>query len=58
MANFLRVPDTNSYITWRKDSGDKLLYLTLHEKDDKPIAKAKLTADQLHRYICMNNTMK
>ena len=58
MANLLRVSDTTSYITWKKDTGTRILHLTLHDKEGKPIAKAKLTAEQLHTYICTHNIMK
>lgn len=64
MANILRVSNTDSYITYTRgadrDSNGEVLHFTLRKKDGKgtPIAKAKLTADQLHKYICMNNTMK
>lgn len=61
MANHMTVKDTNSYITWQTrgtvEDGD-VMYLTLRSRDGKPIAKAKLTSDQLHRFICMHNTMK
>lgn len=56
MANILRVQDTDSYITWVKTNNT--LNLTLRKKDGTPIAKAKLTSEQLHTYICMHNTMK
>lgn len=62
MANFLRVPNTDTHITWRqgvtKDKKGEALDLTLRTRDGKPIAKAKLTAEQLHTYICTHNTMK
>ena len=62
MANYLRVPDTDTYITWRQgvssDKKGEALDLILRKPDGTPVAKAKLTAEQLHRYICMNNTMK
>lgn len=61
MANILHVPDTDyHYITWRISNTppDRKINFTLRDKDGNPIAKAKLSADQLHRFICMNNTMK
>ena len=58
MSNMLTISPTESYITWRKVNNNKALSFTLYDKNNKPIAKAKLTFDQLHRYICMNNTMK
>lgn len=62
MANYLRVPDTDTHITWRQGvTNDKMgaaLDLTLRKPDGTAIAKAKLTAEQLHAYICMHNTMK
>ena len=62
MANFLTVPHSSTYITWRlgytKDRNGQALDLVLRERDGTPIGKAKLTAEQLHQYICMNNTMK
>ena len=65
MANLIRVADTDSYITWIRTAGinshgapEGALNFTLRDKNGNPIAKAKLTAEQLHKYICMNNTMK
>lgn len=62
MSNRLNVPNTDSYITWVRSSGDGVtdgvLNLTLRAKDGKPIAKAKLTSERLHAFICKNNTMK
>ena len=61
MANCLRVPHTNSYITWRKGvtkDGEKAIDFTVKDEYDEPIAKAKITAEQLHAYICTHNTMK
>jgi len=62
MANHLIVPDTpNHHITWRQGvTIDKkgALDFTLRDTQGNPIAKAKLTAEQLHAYICMHNTMK
>lgn len=62
MSNQLRVPNTSSYITWRKgtceSSGQEVLHLIVRDINGKHIAKAKLTAEQLHTYICMHNTMK
>jgi hypothetical protein len=62
MANYLRVPHSETHITWRHgttvDKRADALDLTLRSRDGKPIAKAKLTAEQLHAYICTNNTMK
>ena len=63
MANLIRVPDTpNHHITWRQgvtpDRKGEALDFTLRDSKGTPIAKAKLTAEQLHRYICMHNTMK
>jgi hypothetical protein len=61
MANKIRVPHTSSYITWRQGESVKngpTLHLTLHAQGGKPIAKAKLTSEQLHAYICTHNTMK
>lgn len=63
MANLLRVPNTiqRRTITWvqrgNSASGECLCF-TLRDENNKPIAKAKLTAEQLHQYICMHNTMK
>lgn len=61
MANRLNVPHSDTHITWRQGETTKtgpVLHFTLHKPDGKPIAKAKLTAEQLHAYICMHNTMK
>jgi len=62
MANYLRVPDTDSHITWRQgvtsDRKGEALDFTVRKQDGTPIAKAKITAEQLHAYICMHNTMK
>lgn len=62
MANHLRVPHSDTHITWRhgftQDRKNEALDFVLRQKDGTPIAKAKLTAEQLHQYICMNNTMK
>ena len=62
MANYLRVPNSDSYITWRHgmttDRKQEALDLTVRGKDGKPIAKAKISAEQLHAYICLHNTMK
>ena len=62
MANYLRVPNSTTHITWRHgvtaDRKSEALDLVLRERDGKPIAKAKITAEQLHAYICMHNTMK
>lgn len=62
MANFLKVPNTDIHITWRqgvtKDKKGEALDLILRKPDGTPVAKAKITAEQLHAYICMHNTMK
>lgn len=62
MANRLNVPDSETHITWRqgttKDKKSDALDLVLRKRDGTPIAKAKLTAEQLHAYICTHNTMK
>lgn len=62
MANILRVPGTNSYITWRqgvtKDRKGEALDFTVKDTQGNPIAKAKITAEQLHAFICLHNTMK
>ena len=62
MANYLRVPHSQTHITWRHgmtvDKKGDALDLVLRNPDGTPIAKAKLTAEQLHAYICTNNTMK
>lgn len=61
MANRLKVPHSDTHITWVKGDSVKtgpVLHFTLHKPDGTPIAKAKLTAEQLHAYICMHNTMK
>lgn len=61
MANLLRVPNTDSYITWRqgvtKDRKGEALDLTVRNREGKPLAKAKISAEQLHAYICTHNTM-
>ena len=62
MENYLRVPNTDSHITWRQgvtpDKKGDALDFTVRSKDGTPIAKAKVTAEQLHAYICLHNTMK
>jgi hypothetical protein len=62
MANHLRVPNTDTHITWRqgvtKDKNGEALDFVIRKPDGTPVAKAKLTAEQLHAYICMHNTMK
>ena len=60
MANLLRVPNSDSYITWRQSitNGVPLLNFTVKNNKGESIAKAKLTAEQLHKYICLHNTMK
>jgi hypothetical protein len=62
MSNYLKVPHTNNqtHIEWRKDTTtDKQgLNFTVYGPGRKPIAKAKLTAEQIHAYVCMHNTMK
>ena len=63
MANYLRVPDSDSHITWRKgvttsDKQSDALDFTVRDKQGQPIAKAKISAEQLHAYICLHNTMK
>lgn len=62
MANILRVSGTNSYITWRqgvtKDRKGEALDFTVKDTQGNPIAKAKITAEQLHAFICLHNTMK
>lgn len=61
MPNLLRVQDTDSYITWVKGSTKKdgqVLHFTVRNKKGEPIARAKLTAEQLHKYICLHNTME
>lgn len=62
MANQLRVPNTDSYITWVQTTdnktGEKSLSFTVRDKEGNPIAKAKLTAEQIHAYVCLHNTMK
>ena len=62
MANYLRVPDTDSHITWRKgvspDKKGDAFDFTVVNRQGQPIAKAKLTAEQLHAYICTHNTLK
>lgn len=62
MSNSLRVPGTDSYITWRRGvmpagQGEALDFV-VRDRKGEPIAKAKLTAEQLHTYICLHNTMK
>lgn len=58
MANKLIVRPSSSIITWRKGNDHDCLYLTLTNKYGRTIGKAKITAEQLHNYICTNNTMK
>lgn len=62
MAKFLKVSNTDTHITWRqgvtKDKKGEALDLMLRKPDGTPVAKAKITAEQLHAYICMHNTMK
>lgn len=62
MANILRVPGINSYITWRqgvtKDRKGEALDFTVKDTQGNTIAKAKITAEQLHAFICLHNTMK
>lgn len=60
MANRIPVPDTDTHITWRQgiSNGEYVLYFTVANRNNEPIAKAKLTAEQLHKYICLHNTMK
>ena len=62
MANHLRVPDNNRFITWRQGKStttrEEALDFVVRDTEGNPIAKAKLTASQLHKFICMHNTMK
>ena len=62
MANYLRVPDSNSRIVWRRgvapNKKDAALDFTAINEHGQPVAKAKLTAEQLHTYICLHSTMK
>lgn len=62
MANLIRVPNSDSHITWRQgksvETREEALDFVVRDKKGTPIAKAKLTASQLHKYICMHNTMK
>lgn len=58
MANVLIVRPSGSKITWRKGNDHDCFHLTLTDNKGKTIGKAKLTADQLHKYICMNNTLE
>lgn len=61
MANYLRVPNSDSHITWRQTvsrDGETALSFTVKNIKGEAIAKAKLTAEQLHKYICLHNTMK
>lgn len=62
MSNRLRVPNTDSCVTWRKgtvsNTGDEALDFVVRNKKGEPIAKAKITAEQLHAYVCTHNTMK
>ena len=63
MANRLFASD-NHKITWRQgttkaDSGDTIgcLHLTLKDENNKDVAKACLTANQLAAYCLNNNKM-
>lgn len=56
MANRLRMSNPQRIITWIKS--EKGLHLTLKDENDEPIAKALLTTEQLHQFICLNNKLK
>lgn len=58
--NLLRVLNTDSTITWvqRSNSSGEALHFIVRDKEGKPIAKAKITAEQIHTYVCLHNTMK
>lgn len=62
MANLLRVPHSDTHITWRQgvtpDKRYEALDFTVRDAQGNPIAKAKITAEQLHAFICLHNTMK
>ena len=56
MSNYLSVPNSNTHITWTKRNDT--IYFTVRNEYREPIAKAKLTAEQLHKYICLHSTME
>lgn len=62
MSNYLKVPHTNNqtHIEWRKitTEGKEGLSFTVYGPNRKPIARAKLIAEQIHAYVCLHNTMK
>lgn len=55
--NALYMDNPPRTITWVK-TGGMGLHFTLRDENNKAIAKAFLSTEELHKFICINNKMK